>query len=60
MRSQEIPDSGLIMHLLLMHLRQWGCRFSIFTVLLLAQMSLAGKSDEAFNPELRGSPRVFY
>lgn len=60
MRSQQTPDSGLTMHLLLMHLRQWECRLSIFTVLLLAQLVLRGKGGDAFNPELRGSPDVFY
>lgn len=60
MRSQQTPVSGLTMHLLLMHLRQWECRFSILTVLLLAQLVLAGKKGEEFNPELRGSPGASY
>lgn len=60
MRSQDTPVSGLTMHLLLMHLRQWECRLSIFTVRLLAQLVLVwGGRSEAFNPELRGSPGVF-
>lgn len=60
MRSQQTPVSGLTMHLLLMHLRQWECRFSILTVLLLAQLVLVGKWGDVFHPKLRGSPTVFY
>lgn len=55
MRSQQTPVSGLTMHLLLMHLRQWECRFSILTVLLLAQLVLAGKRGEVFNPERKSA-----
>lgn len=51
MRSQETPISGLTMHLLLMHLRQWVCRLSIFNFLLLVQVGLTAKVDEVFNPE---------
>lgn len=50
MRSQETPVSGLTMHLLLMHLRQWEWRVSIFSVLILAQVGLAGNGGDGFNP----------
>lgn len=57
MRSQETPVSGLIMHLLLMHLRQWEWRFSIFSVLLLAQLLIAAKRVK-FNPETKSANNI--
>lgn len=53
MRSQETPVSGLTMHLLLMHFRQWGWRFSIRTPLLFqASVLPAEKASQMFNPGL--------